>query len=392
MAVGTVSAKGAHGFIYVPHGAIPDRRGFSPAIVAWEFAKRTRVVQPFLFCARETYSAGITHCHGISIERLSARRFYSRLRKLGLVPRPALPRALVAACETPLPHLVHAHQLEFDVAELRRRTRRAVPVVIHAHVLSQNPCSSRGIADAYVAVSDFVKTCLCEMGYPPDRVTTIRNGVDTTLFAPPTSLARHTLRQQWGIPEEAAVLAFVGRKHDVKGFPAFLAVAERLLASDRAVWVMSIGADPERPSHEAGFLANQSRLQRVLRHPRYRSFGAVSQTELAALYKMIDVTLVPSLAETQGMVMIESLAAGCVTISSRVGGIAETITNGVTGYLVDEPRDTQELYRVTCDVLDRLSDLSDVRAAARAFAVTTLDWQARADQLDQLYLSVLSRP
>jgi hypothetical protein len=41
--------------IYVPHGAIPDRRGFAPAIVAWNHARRLKTLLPVIVSAREDY-------------------------------------------------------------------------------------------------------------------------------------------------------------------------------------------------------------------------------------------------------------------------------------------------------------------------------------------------
>ena len=114
------------------------------------------------------------------------------------------------------------------------------------------------------------------------------------------------------------------------------------------------------------------------------------QSDLAELYRAIDVTLLPSLNETQGMAVIESLAAGCVTISARVGGIPETITDGVTGLLVDDPLDTDALYEKTAYVLEHLAEFASLRSAARAYAVANLDWSVSAALLEALYQSILA--
>jgi glycosyltransferase involved in cell wall biosynthesis len=97
-----------------------------------------------------------------------------------------------------------------------------------------------------------------------------------------------------------------------------------------------------------------------------------------------------SLAETQGMAMIESVAAGCVTISSRVGGISETIDDGVTGFLVDDPHDGDLLYARTAFVLDNLEALAPLRMAARSYAVQNLDWSISAQRLEALYEQILA--
>ncbi|WP_297375581.1 glycosyltransferase family 4 protein, partial [Acidiferrobacter sp.] len=144
------------------------------------------------------------------------------------------------------------------------------------------------------------------------------------------------------------------------------------------------------PAGESGFLASRERERRLAGSGNFRSMPAMPQADLADLYRAIDVTVLPSLAEPQGMVMIESMAAGCVTITTRVGGIPETITDGVTGLLVDDPLDTDALYEKTAYVLEHLAEFASLRSAARAYAVANLDWSVSAARLEALYQSILA--
>lgn len=377
--------------VYVPHGAIPDRRGFAPSIVACEFAKRTRSVVRGLVAAAESDRAGSFVWEGLQLERLPNRRIYKRLSKLGIRPPGiSLPQDFLTVCKNVKPGLVHVHQMEFDIAEFVRRLGRSPTVVLHAHVLSQRPHVARGIADHYIAVSDYVRAGLASMGYPLDRITTIRNGVDTRLFKPAEPAQARFAKKRLGVDGDIPILAFIGRKHDIKGYPAFLAVAERLLGRDAPLFVLAVGADPERPSGERGFCASREREARLAEGGRFLSLPAMPQGDLAQLYQAIDITLLPSLNETQGMAVIESLAAGCVTVSARVGGIPETITDGVTGLLVDDPRDTDALYDKTAYVLEHLAEFAPLRSAARAYAVANLDWSVSAARLEALYQSILA--
>lgn len=378
--------------VYVPHGAIPDKRGFSPSIVACELAQRTSSFRLSLVCLAEQDQVGPAEWEGFPLVRLPPRRLYARLRKLGFRPggRTVAPQFL-AVCQRTSPALLHVHQLEFDIKEFSRRFGRSLPTLLHAHVLTHKASSSRGLADRYIAVSDYVAKNLADMGYPSERVVVLRNGVDTALFAPPDALEAAAAKERLGVSPDTPVLAFVGRKHDVKGYPAFLAVAERLLATDRPLLILAIGANPERPSGESGYVRSRERERRLVADSRFRSLPALPQRTLARVYHGIDVTLLPSLAEPQGMVMIESLAAGCVTISTRVGGVGETLQHGATGFLVDDPYDTDALYGCATQVLDRLPALSPLREAARAFALAHLDWSVTAARLEALYESTVSR-
>jgi glycosyltransferase involved in cell wall biosynthesis len=55
-----------------------------------------------------------------------------------------------------------------------------------------------------------------------------------------------------------------------------------------------------------------------------------------------DVLLVPSVAESFPMAILEALSMGKPVIASRVGGTSEVIREGVNGFLV-EPKDTHSL-------------------------------------------------
>lgn len=378
----------AHLCVYVPHGTVPDRRGFSPAIVAEQFARRVHGVETTIVCAAEHHRPGRDIVEGLVVYRLARRRAYERLRKWRIPDWRPLPPRVRRLGRALRPDIMHAHQLEFPVARWRRCQPGAV--IVHAHVLCHDYRPSRGCADAYVAVSDHVRRSLVAQGYPAERIVTIRNGVDTTVFAPPTATERIAARQRLGVAEHQPVLAFVGRKHDIKGFPAFLQIAERILRSGREVSILAIGAEPTPGRRDVYDPAVASRRRWLRRQPRYRDLGAVPQRELAAIYKAIDVTLLPSWDEPQGMAMLESLAAGCLTISTRVGGIPETIAHGQTGYLLDDPRDTDSMFAITEDVLDHLTQRAGVRRAARAFAVSELDWGVAAGRLSALYAALIA--
>src|SRR5206468_3095780 len=55
-------------------------------------------------------------------------------------------------------------------------------------------------------------------------------------------------------------------------------------------------------------------------------------------YRAADLCLVPSHHESFGMAALEAMACGATVVASRVGGLATTIQDGVTGVLVP-PRD-----------------------------------------------------
>jgi len=65
--------------IYVPHGAVPDKRGFAPAIVAWNHARRLKAASPLIISAREHYLSAHEIVDGIPVYRIGEGRLYRRV-------------------------------------------------------------------------------------------------------------------------------------------------------------------------------------------------------------------------------------------------------------------------------------------------------------------------
>ncbi len=378
--------------IYVPHGAIPDRRGFAPAIVAWNHARRLKAVEPVVISAREDYSSAHENVDGVPVYRIAEGRLYRRVfRKLTRFdPYPLHRRAAGIVNRQPV-DLFHAHQLEFPVADFRAAVTREIPVIVHAHVTAARFDAARGVAARYLAVSRHVKQKLVtEKNFPAALVEVLPNGVDTALFAPPGREEREALRRAWRVPAGAVVVAFVGRKQEVKGFHVFLQAVERALQARKSLYVIAVGPEPEDSRRERTYALRRDIRERLRAGGAYGEYPAVPHAELAKILKMTDILLAPSLSEPQGMVMLESMACGCVTISSNVEGIRESVTHGETGFLLDRPGDVEEAHARLEQVIVRLDALGELRRAAREAVVSRFDWVAITARLEKIYLDVIN--
>lgn len=138
---------------------------------------------------------------------------------------------------------------------------------------------------------------------------------------------RNRLRAGLGIPPDAFVIGMVARVAPPKDFDTFLAAAARLALQDSAVRILLVG---EAPSEEAG-----NRLRELI-----RNLGIAPVTVLAGhrrdardLMAAMDVHVLCSRQEGFGLVLLEAMAAGTPVIGTRVGGIPEIVTHGVTGLL-----------------------------------------------------------
>ena len=118
--------------------------------------------------------------------------------------------------------------------------------------------------------------------------------------------------------------------------------------------------------------------------------GHVSREELKTLYAKSKISCFPSWWENLPLVCLEAMAVGNVVIGSTNGGMAEIITDGIEGFLVEPQNSTlladkieQALYLSKKDV----SILKD-RAKKRIYKQFSSDRIIR--QLEEYYLSVIN--
>lgn len=265
--------------------------------------------------------------------------------------------ALGAARRLPPVDLVVAHGAGYGwvaAAAGRRHGCRSV-AVIHALcwdrlVTGANPYSRADtlfyrLSDALglrsvgytINVSEHMRRVALAHGAAPAHAFVRRNPVDTRLFRPSPTVT----------PDIDAL--FVGRLSPEKG-PQVFVEAIRELPGVRAVIA---GDGPLRSSLE----------RRATGDVRFT--GAVDHDALPELYRRAKVCVVPSYAESFGLVILEALASGTPVIGGRAGAIPELVEEGVNGWLF-RPGDVKGLGVLLRDVLER--DLGKERSSARVTA------------------------
>jgi glycosyltransferase involved in cell wall biosynthesis len=103
---------------------------------------------------------------------------------------------------------------------------------------------------------------------------------------------------------------------------------------------------------------------------------------LAELYRTASVTVLPSLNEAFGLVLLESLSAGTPVVAARSGGCPEVVTDDAVGRLF-EPDDAADLERAIVEAVE-LAELPGTAAACRAHAAEW-DWQRLIERYEEVY-------
>jgi len=234
-------------------------------------------------------------------------------------------------------------------------------------------------AAAVVAVSDGMRADISAAypSIPPERIRVIRNGIDTSEYAPDPATE---VLDKYGIDSSRPYVIFVGRITRQKGLPVLLRAASAL--EPEAQLVLCAGA-----ADTSELLAEVTALVSGLQASRTGVIwipDMLPKPEIIQLLTHALVFVCPSVYEPLGIVNLEAMACGTAVVGSRVGGIPEVVDAGVTGLLVP-PDDPASL----ADALNALIH-DPVRAAAmglagRERAVTEFSWTTVAAQTVTLY-------
>ena len=227
--------------------------------------------------------------------------------------------------------------------------------------------------------SRFTAECLHQLGCPAERLTQVALGVDFRAWVPKE---RRTDRS--GGPS----LLTIARLVEFKGVEYALRAVALLAPRYPGLKYRVIGDGPLRASLE--------KLSRELRIENQVEFlGVRPQEELTAAYEQADLFVLPSIlgrnagTETQGVVLIEAQAMGVPVVASRVGGIPDSLEDGVSGALVPE-RDPEALARKLSELIERRELWPEMGRAGQRFVKDKFDLRKLNDRLEELYRQVLS--
>jgi teichuronic acid biosynthesis glycosyltransferase TuaC len=165
-------------------------------------------------------------------------------------------------------------------------------------------------------------------------------------------------------PSRPQVL-FVGRISRDKGVDVLLRAFAQLARNDLTLRLVGPGAGDLDPVREAARLGIATR---VLVDPE------MPQAELAQVYAEASCTVLPSLHEGFGIVLVESLLVGRPVVGTDVGGIREIVTPDVGGLV--PPGDPTALAAAIASVLSRSFDPERLRAHA-----LPMTWEDNVERL-----------
>jgi D-inositol-3-phosphate glycosyltransferase len=225
----------------------------------------------------------------------------------------------------------------------------------------------------------------------PAKIRIIPCGVDPEVFHP---IRQADARRALGRDECERLVLFVGRIEQIKGIDVLLRAIDILfrgyseLRDDVCLLVVGGALDAEDAEAETEKIVDLRRLVHEHRLENTVDFvGSQDQPRLALFYNAADVTAVPSLTESFGLVALESMACGTPVVGTRVGGLQTVIENDVSGLLVpagDDDALAEGMARLLLDQGLRLRLAAGARERAKAYS-----WHRVGDEVAALYADLV---
>ena len=290
--------------------------------------------------------------------------------------------------------IVHGHDWLVAVAgdHLARRFRCPLVVTIHATEYGRHQGWVDSHPQSYIHAvehrmanrAEHVVTCSAYMrehvadiyGLEEERIAVIPNGIDPAELVPVDDL--EALRGRFADPDQRLVL-LVGRLVYEKGFQLALEALPGLI---------------ERVGNVRYLVAGSGTAERELREQAsalglddHGTFlGWIGDDVLHSLYRIADLTVVPSIYEPFGLVALEAMASGCPCLVADTGGLREVVPNENVG-LRFRSRDPESLGQMAERVLTD-PELRERLVAEASEHVLAFDWGDVASQVAALYREV----
>jgi glycosyltransferase involved in cell wall biosynthesis len=200
-------------------------------------------------------------------------------------------------------------------------------------------------------------------GIPKDQIPVVHNGIDAGGFIRPRLTQEEAAKlRRTIVPLDEKIVLFCGRLNPQKGIAAFLDSARKVLAANRKVCFVIVGAPDSKDERSVQEKLAQDPVLR--RHTKL--LGKLPRKQLALLYQIADVAVVPSIYEPFGYAALEAMAAAVPVIASAAGGLTEIVQHDETGILVPVNR-AEGIHTVDVEklALSQLILLGDVGLARR---------------------------
>lgn len=236
--------------------------------------------------------------------------------------------------------IVHAHDFYTNVFGMTAAKLARIPLKIASKRETagmRSPLQKKiekfifGFADKIVANSESVKKYLINEGISAEKIHVIYNGIDLRRFSVEGDKREILKELKLPLDEKIKFVTLVANlRHQVKNQPMFLRAAQKVLQKFPEAHFVLAGEGELKED-----LENFAREMKIAENTHF--IGRCQK--IPELLSVSYVCVLTSFAEGFSNSILEYMAAGKPAVATNVGGAAEAIVEGETGYLVDSDDD-----------------------------------------------------
>lgn len=307
-------------------------------------------LQPVKFTG-EYNSDLMTEIHNFSVvaEHIAGQRKFDIIHAHDWLTFPA---GMLAKKITGKPLVVHVHATDFD-----RSGGKANPDVFKIEKKGMEA------ADRIIAVSNHTSQIISEKySIDPNKIITVHNGVEPFI----TNGVKNGLKRKRKV-------TFLGRITMQKGPQYFVEIARKVLDRiDDVEFVMAGSGDMMKPMIN---LVNEYKISDKFHFP-----GFLKGDEVAQMYNLSDVYIMPSVSEPFGISPLEAMYCGVPVIISKQSGVSEVIQHAIKADFWD----TNAMADAVYSILTRPA-LNRMLTNKGADEVRKISWEKSASKITRIY-------
>jgi L-malate glycosyltransferase len=295
--------------------------------------------------------------------------------------------------------IVHSYNFYSNVFAVPAAKMAGVPVVL-ASIRDQGVYLSEAqkrvqkwacrFADRVLVNADSIRDWLIGQGYQASRIVVIKNGIDLSQYD--GSRVNPTLRDELGIPASAPIVVMLSRLNPQKGVDDFIKAAALIKRRHPDTYFLIVGEKLDFRndvfSTDAAYHRELGMLTRDL-GMQDRIIFTGHRTDIPELLAETTVSVLPSYSEGLSNTLLESMAAGVPIVTTNVGGNAELVKEGITGFLV-KPQAPGMLAEAIGRLLDDPKMAKRFGEQARSVAFQNFSMERMVKLTQELYFSEMA--
>jgi len=209
--------------------------------------------------------------------------------------------------------------------------------------------------------------------------TVISMGVDTNLFTPDNY--DNSIKEKYKI--NGKLLLFVGRLSEKKGISYLINAIPKILNEFPDTKLLIVGNGEEE--HNLKKQVVELKLSKNIIFT-----GAISNNQLPNYYATADLFIGPSIVtdldgdrEGFGLIFVEAISSGCVTIATDLPSISDIVIDGTTGYVVKQ-KDSDEIAEKVIYLIKNFENIDKIRPYARTYVSDHFDWKIISEKYKKI--------